>query len=184
MYGIEATHSHLEKPVSPKHPRYPKVVQAARHVTEGNPIQEESILIPIHYERPSVCLQRERPCSVEVCRRGGRRCGLVDVCQEQRDGTTSSAECFVIFTLSPTPDLIRPHRRLGQSSYLTWGSSSSIRSSSSREGRQSGFLSAMALRLSRGGFLGGNFSEQGGAETTSSCQAISLDFVSRYSINL
>lgn len=120
-------------------------MQAARHIAEWSPIQEESILIPIHYEGPSVCLQRERLRSAEVCRSGGRR-GCVGVCQEQRDGTTSSAECFVIFTLSPMPDLIRPHRRLAQS-YLTWGSSSSssITSNSSREGRQSGFLSGMAL---------------------------------------
>lgn len=65
LYSVEATHSHLEKPVCPKHPWYPKVVQAARHVAERGPIQEESVIFPIHYERPSACLQK-RLCSAKV----------------------------------------------------------------------------------------------------------------------
>lgn len=70
LYCVEATHLHLEEPVSPKHSRYPKVVQAARHIAERSPVQKECIVFPIYYERPSVCLQRERRCSAGVWRKG------------------------------------------------------------------------------------------------------------------
>lgn len=109
-------------------------MKAARNVAERSPVQEESIVIPIHYERPTVCLQRERPCTVEVWRKGGgARAGV---------GVRAAALLSVLlfFTFSPTP-----HCSLVPSSHLTWGSSS-VRGSSSREGRQSGFFGAMALK--------------------------------------
>lgn len=131
---------HLEKPVSPKHARYPKVVQTARHIAERSPVQKECIVFPIYYEGPSVCLQRERRCSAGVWRRGNGRLPRVG---EMELGLPR----VLLFSLClPTPDLIRSHSRLVQSSCLTWGSSS-VRSSSSRERRQSGFLGAMALSL-------------------------------------
>lgn len=87
--SIEATHSHLEEPVCPKHPWYSKVVQAARYVAERGSIQEESVIFPIQYERPSVCLQRETLLSAEVWSGG------VSVC---RGDGTRPAHCYVNFT--------------------------------------------------------------------------------------
>lgn len=91
-------------------------------------------------------------------------------------------------SLSPPPALTLFHRtqRLVRFSHPTWGSSS-VRSGSSREGRQRGFSGAMALsglfqsetvvRPSRGGFLGENLSEQVGGDHRK-LPGISLDFVS------
>lgn len=105
LYSIEATHSHLEKPVSPKHPRYPKVVQAARHVAERDPIQEESAIISIHYERPSAGLQREGPCSAKLW-----SCGSQPLPKVEKVELDLPIVLLFSLHLSPLPDLILPHR--------------------------------------------------------------------------
>lgn len=61
-------------------------------------------MIPIHYERPSICLQRERPCS----KRSGVG-GRGSATAKSRGAGTSPAHCFVVFTFSLTPDLASPH---------------------------------------------------------------------------
>lgn len=70
LYSVEAAQTHLEKPVGPKYPRYAKVVQTARNIAERDPVQEESVMQPIHYEGASFCLQGRKPSSAEVWSEG------------------------------------------------------------------------------------------------------------------
>lgn len=96
-------------------------------------------MIPIHYKRPSVCLQGERRCSAVVWSRGSASA-------KSRDGTSPS-QYSVVFTFvlsSAISDPVSPHPAGWFDTHPTWGSSR-VRSSSSREGRQSSFWGAMAL---------------------------------------
>lgn len=60
LHSVEAAHFHLEKSIGPKNPRYAKVVQAARNIAERDPVQEESVMLPIHYEGASFCLEGQK----------------------------------------------------------------------------------------------------------------------------
>lgn len=47
-------------------------MHAARNIAERDPVQEESVMLPIHYEGASLCLQGRKPDSAEVWREGQR----------------------------------------------------------------------------------------------------------------
>lgn len=157
-------------------------MQAARHVAERDPIQEESVIIPIHYERPSVCLQRERPCSAEVWSWGSASA-------KSRGDGTSPAHCFMFtfFLSSARSDPTSPHPAGRFNPLILPGAeAASGAAAAGREGRAASWepwrlQRSCSQRLRSGGHVVDSWegtSVSKGAETTSNCQAISLDFVS------